>query len=232
VWLKLTRASNLFTAFTSPDGVRWTQLGTPVTVTMAASVYAGFALCSDSTGPVATADFDHALAASGPAFYLSDAQPTARNAVQSGATGTYVVSVIPVNAFNGVVTLGASVLPSQVAALFSSPTVAGSGGSLLTLTTSGAAAGSYPITITGTSGSAVSRSVANLVVVTSPVGTLPDPWTDQAVGGSGGTATSFSGGVYSASDPETQKVVYFLRLIILFVKTLEKMYVGPIMTEI
>lgn len=41
IWMKLTRNTNAFTAFTSPDGVNWSAYGTSATVPMAENVYIG-----------------------------------------------------------------------------------------------------------------------------------------------------------------------------------------------
>ncbi len=63
VWLRLTRAGNVFTGETSTDGQTWTKLtvGTNVstqTLTMPATVYVGFAVdAGATTGAQAVADF-------------------------------------------------------------------------------------------------------------------------------------------------------------------------------
>lgn len=41
VWLKLTRTGNNFSAFSSPDGVTWTQVGSTTAVSMGTDIYAG-----------------------------------------------------------------------------------------------------------------------------------------------------------------------------------------------
>ena len=57
-WMELTRVGNVFTAYVSPDGANWTQVGTPVTIAMATNAYIGLAL-SDSYGYLDTATFDN-----------------------------------------------------------------------------------------------------------------------------------------------------------------------------
>ena len=62
VWLRLTRAGNVFTGECSTDGKTWTKItGTDVTssatITMPASVYIGMVVCSQSAGNLAVADF-------------------------------------------------------------------------------------------------------------------------------------------------------------------------------
>lgn len=57
-WLKLVRQGNIFTAYRSTDGNKWTLVGTE-TITMNATVYIGIAACSHNTGAIAEARFDH-----------------------------------------------------------------------------------------------------------------------------------------------------------------------------
>jgi hypothetical protein len=47
-WFKLTRVGNTFTGYSSPDGVTWTQVGSPVTITMNHQIYVGLAVTSDN----------------------------------------------------------------------------------------------------------------------------------------------------------------------------------------
>lgn len=58
-WVRLTRSGNSFTAYSSPDGSAWTQVGTTQTTNMAQNVYAGLAVESGSTTSLATATFDN-----------------------------------------------------------------------------------------------------------------------------------------------------------------------------
>jgi hypothetical protein len=101
------------------------------------------------------------LVVSTPDFSLS-ATPTSRT-VTSGASTTYTVSVTPVAGFTGSVTLSSSGLPSGAAGSFSpNPTT---GTSTMTVTTSASTpAGSYPVTITGTSGTLTHTTSVQLVV--------------------------------------------------------------------
>jgi hypothetical protein len=63
VWLRLTRAGNVFTGEYSANGTTWTKItatdGTSSTTTvfMPASVYVGMVVCSNSAGNLAVADF-------------------------------------------------------------------------------------------------------------------------------------------------------------------------------
>ena len=56
-WVKLVRAGNTFTGYRSPDGITWTQVGTPVTVAMTSQIYVGLANASHVTATnIATFD--------------------------------------------------------------------------------------------------------------------------------------------------------------------------------
>ena len=84
--------------------------------------------------------------------------------------GQVVVSTAVSGGFDSAVTLSASGFPFGVTASFSRASITGSGKSDLNLTVArNAAAGSYPITITGKSGGVTHTTVLTLTVVTSKV---------------------------------------------------------------
>jgi len=90
-------------------------------------------------------------------------------------TGTsYSVSVAPSGGFNGTVNFIVSGLPSGATAIFSPSSVMGSGSSTLSITTSSSTPpGSYPLTVTATSGNLahtakVSLQVADFSISASP----------------------------------------------------------------
>jgi hypothetical protein len=95
-----------------------------------------------------------------PDFSLS-ASPASQT-ISPGASATYNLTVTPTGGFNGVVNFSATGLPPGAAATFTSTT--------MTVTTSGSTpGGSYPLTITGTSGSLTHTTTVTLVVsVTAP----------------------------------------------------------------
>ncbi len=68
LWLKLSRAGDVFTAFSSTDGAAWSPLGNPVTVPMAASVYAGLAVTSHTNAVSTSAGFSNATVVSATAL--------------------------------------------------------------------------------------------------------------------------------------------------------------------
>jgi hypothetical protein len=57
-WLKLVRAGNTITAYSSPNGTTWTTVGS-TTVSMGSTIYVGMAVTSKKTGTLATATFDN-----------------------------------------------------------------------------------------------------------------------------------------------------------------------------
>lgn len=58
-WVRLQRAGDVFSSFTSPDGVSWTQLGTNQTMALSSEVLAGLAVSARSDGLLSTATFDN-----------------------------------------------------------------------------------------------------------------------------------------------------------------------------
>jgi hypothetical protein len=98
------------------------------------------------------------------AGFTVSATPTSRT-VAAGASTTYAVTVAALNGFNGTVGLSATGLPSGASGSFSPATVAGSGTSTLTIVTNATLArGTYPLVITGTSGSVSHSTNVTLVV--------------------------------------------------------------------
>jgi hypothetical protein len=97
-------------------------------------------------------------------FSVSATPPS--QSVIPGGSASYDVNVTGVNGFNGSVTLGVSGLPAGSTPTFSNnPITGGSGSSTLTVATSSTTpAGTYTLTITGTSGAMTSSAAVTLVV--------------------------------------------------------------------
>jgi hypothetical protein len=96
-------------------------------------------------------------------FSLS-ATPASRT-VLPGAGTTYTATVAPLNGFTGTVAFSVTGLPSGATATFTPPSVATSGSTTLNLSTSAATpAGTYLLTIRGTSGPRTRTATVTLVV--------------------------------------------------------------------
>jgi fibronectin type 3 domain-containing protein len=61
-WVRLVRSGNTFTGFRSPDGITWTQQGTPQTIVMGSTVYLGLAVTSHNNTRLCRAEFDNVTA--------------------------------------------------------------------------------------------------------------------------------------------------------------------------
>jgi hypothetical protein len=59
-WSRLTRNGNTLTAFSSPDGINWTQVGSQ-SISMTETVFVGLAYSSHVNSQLGTATFDHVL---------------------------------------------------------------------------------------------------------------------------------------------------------------------------
>ncbi|HVB56990.1 MAG TPA: IPT/TIG domain-containing protein, partial [Candidatus Acidoferrales bacterium] len=57
-WVKVQRSGSTFSAYISPDGMNWTQLGSSQTITMAQDAYVGLVVSSDSNSALATETSD------------------------------------------------------------------------------------------------------------------------------------------------------------------------------
>jgi len=100
-----------------------------------------------------------------PNFSLS-ASPASQSVVQ-GASTSYTVTITPSGGFTGSVTLSASGLPAGAAASFA-PNPATSTSTMSVTTSSTTPTGSYPLTITGTSGT-LSHTASVTLIVTAAV---------------------------------------------------------------
>ena len=113
----------------------------------------------------------------------------ASQTVQVGGGTSYTTTISAQGPFAGVVTLSASGLPTGASATFTPPTVTGSGTSTLGVTTSlSTPPGSYPLTITGTSGSLTHTAGVTLVV--SDFGVSVTPASQTVVAGGNTTYTT------------------------------------------
>jgi len=132
-----------------------------------------------------------------PDFTLT-ATPASRTVV-AGSNTTYTATVSPLNSFSGTVALGISGLPAGATAAFSPASIAGSGSSTLTITTTGAAIpGTNTLTITGTSGSLVHSTTVTFIVNAAASGALPAGWTNVNIGAVGiAGSASYNAGTFT-----------------------------------
>jgi len=124
--------------------------------------------------------------------FTSSVAPSSASTAAGGAV-SYTVSVSPVNGFTGDVSLTLSGLSeSQASWSFSPPVITGGSGSaqLTVSTATSIAAGTYPLTITATSGATVHSAAATLVVTAPPdFSVSAAPTSQSVVAGAGATYT-------------------------------------------
>ena len=126
-----------------------------------------------NNGVPSIASFVQLTAATAPPDFSVSATPSSQ--IVAPASGTnYTVSVTPSNGFTGNVTFGVSGLPSGATASFSPSSVSGSGSSTMTVSTSSLTpAGTYQLTITGTSGTLTHSTQVTMVVADFSISASP-----------------------------------------------------------
>ena len=137
--------------------------------------------------------------------FLISATPSSQNVTRS-SSANYTVAIAPEGGFVGTVALSASGLPSGATASFSPTSISGSSTATLMVSTNNAVAGgSYPITVTGVSGSLTHNTTVTLVVqVVVPASAVFDRYdttnqgTWKGVYGSNGWAISNDSNNYPA----------------------------------
>jgi RHS repeat-associated protein len=191
-WAKLVRAGNTFTAYASPDGLNWNQVGATQTITMAQNVYVGLAVSSQSNSSLATATFDSVSvnSAASPAPVITSISAT------TGSAGSYV----------GIVGSGyGDTQGNSVVTLNGTPVTVNTWNATEIVITipSGATSGLLLVSV------APSMNDSNPVIFTVTSQPLPAGWLDQDIATSGGSATysngqinvnSGSGSIGSTSD--------------------------------
>ncbi len=83
---------------------------------------------------------------------------------KQGQSSQVQITVTALNGFTGNVTLSVAGVPTGLSASFNPTSITGQGNSNLTLTPNGTSAGTYPITVTGTSGGVSHSTTVNLTV--------------------------------------------------------------------
>jgi hypothetical protein len=125
-----------------------------------------------------------------PDFAVS-ASPASQSVTQGNST-TYTATVTPTGGFTGSVSLSISGLPAGAAGTFN-PASLTSGNSTLTVTTSSTTpTGSFPITITGTSGTTTHSASVTLVITAPVVGDFSVTAAPASQTVTAGTGTSYT----------------------------------------
>jgi hypothetical protein len=172
------RQGSAFTGYHSPDGVTWTQIGSPTTLTMAASVYVGLAVTSESDSQTTTATFDNVAVTSAggtavPDFTISSSGST--QSVDAGSTVNFALNTTAVGGFNSLISFSAAGLPNGATPTFNPTQVVGSGVITLTVATDATTpGGTFPVTVTGVSGNLTHSTALSLTVnpSTAPAGQI------------------------------------------------------------
>jgi hypothetical protein len=181
-WVKLVRSGNTFTGYTSVNAaVDWTQIGTSVTVSMAANVDVGLAVDSGNTYTLATASFDNvsinSTAAPAPAI-TSVSATTGSIGSQVTITGSHFGA----SQGSSLVTLNA--LPMTINSW--------SDTSISTTIASGAETGLLVVSV------GPSMNDSNPVTFTVTTQPLPSGWLDQDIGSVGlAGSAGYSSGTFT-----------------------------------
>jgi subtilisin family serine protease len=156
------QATGLSPAFVA-GGSGSSTLAVTTTSTLAPATYP---LTVAATSGATTRTAVVSLVVAPPPGFTVGASPASRT-VNAGTTTTFTVSVGAQNGFVGPVTLAPAGLPPSVGTASSAPqVVSGAGSSVLTVVTSATApGGTYPLTVTGTSGGVVRTATVGLTVV-------------------------------------------------------------------
>ena len=173
-WIKLVRSGNVFTMYSSADGLNWV-LGTSQTVSMAQSVYIGLAVSNRTTSSLATATFDSVSVSS-----AATAAPVITTV--SATTGSIGSQVTISGSGFGALEGGSAVLLNGAAATINT----WSGTSITITIPPGATSGPLLVSI------APNMNDSNAIPFTVTSQPLPVSWLDRDVGGSVGVAGSAS----------------------------------------
>ncbi|PYX93728.1 MAG: hypothetical protein DMG67_03480 [Acidobacteria bacterium] len=125
------------------------------------------------------------------------ATPSSRTVTAGGST-SYTISVTPSGTFSDSVVLSVSGLPMGASASLTPASLASGNSTLSISTSSSTPAGSYTLSVTGTSGNLAHSK--NVTLNVNPSATLPAGWSDTDIGtvGVAGSA-SFSNGVFTVN---------------------------------
>ena len=157
-------ATATFSPTTSTSG---TTLSIAIAATAATGTYP--LTIAGTSGSITSTTTVSLVVTAAPTFNLSAGSSSV--SIVQGQSGTDAISVAALNGFTGTVSFAVSGLPVGATATFT-PTTSTSGTSLGIAVASTALSGTYPLTITGTSGSITSSANVSLVVTAAPTFTL------------------------------------------------------------
>jgi hypothetical protein len=153
----------------------------------------------NSSGVPSVASFVQMTAATAPPDFSLSATPSSQTVAP--ATGaSYTVNVAPSNGFTGNVSFSVSGLPSGATASFTPSSVSGSGSSTMAVSTlSSTPMGTYPLTITATSGTLTHTAQVTLVVADFTISAAPSSQTVKRGSQTTYTVTITALGPFSAT---------------------------------
>jgi subtilisin family serine protease len=185
--LSAGQASWTFTPSVVPNGSGTAQLSIATAATIAAGSYP---LTVIATGGATTGSASATLTVVAAPDFTVAATPTSAS-VNAGATATFAVSVGSVNGFADPISLTAAGIPAGVGSATITPaTLSGSGTAQLVISTLGSApAGTYPVTVTATSGTTTHTASVTLTVVVRDFAISASPTTQTVVHGKTATFT-------------------------------------------
>lgn len=173
VWLKLVRANDTFTAYTSADGESWVQVGNSQAIAMSENVEVGLGAFGTSYNSVATATFDNVSIS-------TDGAPAPVVASLSASTGPVGTEVVITGAGFG------SSQGSSIAWIGSMAATVNSWSDTAVAITIPTGASSGPISISV----APAMNDTNAFFFTVTSNPLPTPWLDTDVGAVGITGSA------------------------------------------
>src|SRR6266700_4705704 len=180
-WVKLTRSGNTVTAYTSVNGSSWSPLGSPLTISMANTIYVGLGTASGNTTSLATGTLDSVSVS-------STASPAPLISSVSATTGSIGSQVVILGSGFGA-TQGSSLVTINNVPM----TVSGWNSSQITATVAtGTTTGPLVVSV------APSMNDSKAISITLTSNPLPPGWLDQDIGtvGPAGSAT-YANGVFT-----------------------------------
>ena len=175
----------------SPATITGSGSSTLTINTLSSTTLGTYPLTLTATSGSLTHTVNLTLVVIGPANFSVSATPSVAP-VNPGSNANYNVAIAGQNGFSGTVNFSVSGLPANTAGLFSPTTVTGSGSTTLSISTQASVIpGSYPLTITATSGSLTHTTSVTLAVAgAADFALAATPGSRTIVAGSGTTYTA------------------------------------------